>query len=169
MKTLLIIEYLVFARVNMWHKLHARLLSQIPALKKSSLAIKKKFNNLFKIYKEDKLANNISGESRHECKYYDLSEISFSKTGSVLKHVSVVANDLDMPAQDLVDKMDLGDSTDNTKNKSSTTKASGKAKSHDEALVLFGKMVQTSEGLLASFNCTTDVLNKQMDKLIEKL
>jgi hypothetical protein len=67
----------------MWHKLHARLLAHILTLKKSPVAIKKKFNNLFKAYKEDKLANNVSGESRHECKYYDQFEFWFSQTRSV--------------------------------------------------------------------------------------
>ena len=62
---------LLVAGVDMWHKLHARLLSQIPTLKKLPVAVKKKFNSLFKAYKENKLANNVSGESRHDCKYYD--------------------------------------------------------------------------------------------------
>ena len=99
----------------MWHKLHARLLSQIPTLKKSPVAIKKKFNNLFKAYMEDKLASNVYGESRHECKYYDQFESWFSQTRSVKKHVSASANDLDSPVEDFVDDMDLDDSLDNTK------------------------------------------------------
>jgi len=73
--------------------------------------------------------------------------------------VSASANDLNLPAQDFVDEMDLGDSLNRTKKKTSTTRASGKTKFHDEALALFGKMVKTSERLLKSFNHTTDVLN----------
>jgi hypothetical protein len=122
----------------MWHKLHARLLSHIPTLKKSPLAIKKKFNSLFKAYKEDKLANNVSGESRHECKYYDQFESWFSQTGFVQEHVSASANDLDLPVEDFVDDMDLDDSLDNTKKKTSTIRASRKRKFHDEVLALFG-------------------------------
>ena len=153
----------------MWHKLHARLLAHVPTLKKSLVAIKKKFNILFKAYKEDKLANNVSGESRHECKYYDQFESWFSQTDSVQKHVSATANDSDLPVEDSVDDMDLDDSLDNTKKKTSTTRASGKTKFHDEALAFFEEMVETSKGLLKSFNRSTDVLNKQLDKLIDKL
>jgi hypothetical protein len=155
--------------VDMWHKLHARLLSQIPTLKKSPVAVKKKFNNMFKAYKENKLANNVSGESRHDCKYYDQFESWFSQTGSVLKHVSASANDLDLHVEDFVDETDLDDSLDSTRKKTSTTRASGETKFHDEALALFGKMVETSQGLLKSFNRTTDVLNNQIDRLIDKL
>jgi len=163
------IRLLLVAGVDMWYKLHARLLSQIPTLKKSHVAIKKKFNSLFKAYKEDKLANNVSGESRHDCKYYDQFESWFFQTRYVQKHVSASANDLDLPVQDFVDEMDFSDSQDSTKNKTSTTRASGKTKFHDEAVALFDKMVETSEGLLKSFNRTTDVLNNQMDRLIDKL
>ncbi len=31
----------------------------------------KKFNLLFKLYKMDKLTNDISGEEMHECKFYE--------------------------------------------------------------------------------------------------
>jgi hypothetical protein len=175
----------------MWRKLHARLLPQIPTLKKSPVAVKKKFNSLFKAYKEAKLANNVSGESHHECKYYDQFESWFFQSRSVQKHVSASANNLekhvsasannlekhvsasannlDLPVEDLVDEMDLDDSLDNTKKKTSTTRASRKTKFHDEVLVLFRKMVETNEGMLKSFNRTTDILNKQMDRLIDKL
>ena len=150
----------------MWHRLHARLLFQIPTLKKSPVAVKKKFNSLFKAYKEDKVANNVSGESRHECKYYDQFESWFSQTRSVQKHVSATANDVDLP---VVEEVDLNDSLDNTKKKTSTTRPPGKAKFHDELLVLFRKMVETNELLLKSFNRTFDVLEKKIDRLIDKL
>jgi len=83
--------------------------------------------------------------------------------------VSASANDLDLIVQDFMDEMDLDDSLDNTKKKSSTIRASRKTKFYNEALTLFGKMVETSEGLLKSFNRITDVLNNQMDRLIDKL
>jgi hypothetical protein len=59
------------ASVDVWVKLHVRLLSLIPGLNKSAEACKKKFNTLFKQYKVDKMANSVSGEGRHECKFYD--------------------------------------------------------------------------------------------------
>ena len=93
--------------------------------------------------KENKLANNVYGESRHECKYYDQFESWFSQTIFVHKHVSAYANDLDLLVEDFVNEMNLDDSLDNTKNKMFTTRASEKAKFHDETLTLFGKMVET--------------------------
>jgi hypothetical protein len=66
------------------------------------VAIKKKFNSLFKAYKKDKLAKNVYGESRHECKYYDQFEYWFSQTLYVQKHVSASANDLDLHVEDFV-------------------------------------------------------------------
>jgi hypothetical protein len=66
------------------------------------VAIKKKFNSLFKAYKKDKLANNVYGESRHECKYYDQFEYWLSQTLFVQKHVSASANDLDLYVEDFV-------------------------------------------------------------------
>ena len=83
--------------------------------------------------------------------------------------MSAFANDLEGPVEDFVHETDLDDSLDSTKKKTSTTRASGGTKFHDEALALFGKMVETSEGLLKSFNRTTDVLNNQIDMLIDKL
>jgi len=82
--------------------------------------------------------------------------------------MSISANDLNLHMQDFVNKMNLDDSLDSTKKKTSTIRASRKTKFYDKTLALFGKMVETSEGLLKSFNCTIDVLNNQMDRLIDK-
>ena len=60
--------------------------------------------------------------------------------------MSVSANDLDLHVEDFVDDMDLDDSLDSTKKKTSTTRVSGGTKFHDETLAFFGKMVETSEG-----------------------
>lgn len=54
-----------------------------------------------------------------------------------------------------------------TKKNTSTSRAFGKTKFHDETLAFFGKMVETNQGLLKSFNRTTDVLNSQLDGLID--
>ena len=69
----------------MWHKLHARILCQLPGIKKSVVACKKKFNSLFKMYKEDKFSNGIFGESRHECKYFEEFDTWWHQVGSVKK------------------------------------------------------------------------------------
>ena len=133
----------------MWHKLHARLLSQIPVFKKSHVACKKKFNSLFKTYKEDKMANTISRESRHESKFYDHFNTWFSHAGSVKKHVTASANDTDVVVEDSDEPdTELEESTEDSARKSTVSKSSRKRKFHDEALLLFGEMVETSKGVL---------------------
>ena len=157
----------------MWHKLHARLLAQIPLFKKSHGACKKKFNSLFKTYKDDRIANTISGESRHESKFYDEFDTWFSHTGSVKKHVIASATDTEVALEENEEPdTELEDSTEGSVQRSSISKTSGKRKFHDEALLLFGEMVETSKGLLQSFRGTGEVLkslDKQMDRLIDKL
>ena len=75
----------------MWHKLHSRILCQLPSFKKSHIAYKKKFNSLFTMYKEDKMSNGIYWESHHECKYYEEFDTRWLQASSVMKHVFVIA------------------------------------------------------------------------------
>ena len=51
--------------------LYVMMIAAIPRFTKSSKACKKKLNTLFKQYKCNKMANGVSEESRHECKFYD--------------------------------------------------------------------------------------------------
>ena len=147
----------------MWHKLHARLLSQIPVFKKSYVVCRKKFDSLFKTYKEDKMANTISGESRHESKFYDQFNTWFSHVGSIKKHITASTNDIEVALEDSQEpNTELEDSTEGGARKISVTKTSGKTKFHDEAL-LFDEMVETSKGVLQSFQGTREVL-KSLDK-----
>jgi hypothetical protein len=83
------------ASVDVWVKLHARMLALIHGLNRSVEACKKKFNTLFKQYKVDKMANSVSGEGHHECKFYDSTDQWWHQTGTVMKHVSASANDND--------------------------------------------------------------------------
>jgi hypothetical protein len=53
----------------------------------------KKFETVFKQYKEDKLTNSISGNDRHECKFYDLIDHWWHQASSVMKHVSAATMD----------------------------------------------------------------------------
>ena len=76
----------------MWHKLHTRILCQLPNFKKSTVACKKKFNSLFKMYKEDKISNGISKESRHECKYFEELDTWWHQANFVIKHIFASAH-----------------------------------------------------------------------------
>jgi hypothetical protein len=51
-------------------QLQARMVSSIPGFKKSAMECKHKLNTLYKQYREDKVANNILGNDRHDCKFY---------------------------------------------------------------------------------------------------
>ena len=57
--------------VDTWIRLQARMLATIPGFSHTTEGCRKKFEKIFKSYKEDKLANSISGKNRHECKFYD--------------------------------------------------------------------------------------------------
>ena len=78
--------------MDTWLKLHGCLIAVIPGLNRTSEGCKKKFNTLYKLYKEDKLANGISGSDRHACKFYDSFDQWWHQTGTVIKHVTASAN-----------------------------------------------------------------------------
>ena len=79
--------------MDTWLKLHARLIAVIPRLNRTAEACKKKSNSLYKLYKEDKLVNGISGSDRRTCKFYDSFDQWWHQTGTVMKHVTAFAND----------------------------------------------------------------------------
>ena len=49
---------------------------------------------IFKKYKEDKLANLISGNDRHECKFFYSIDHWWYHVGSVMKHVGAITMDI---------------------------------------------------------------------------
>ena len=61
------------------------------------MACKQNINLLFKQYKKDKLSNGVSGENHHESKFYDSLDQCWHINGSVMKHVTVNANDTNLP------------------------------------------------------------------------
>ena len=65
----------------------------IPGFSRMAKACRKKFKSDFKQYKEDKLANSILGNDRHECMFYDSGNHCWHHFGSVMKHVSATTMD----------------------------------------------------------------------------
>ena len=59
------------AGVNVWLKLHARMVVVIFGLNRTTEACKMKFNVLYKQYRLDKMANGVSVSDRYECQFYD--------------------------------------------------------------------------------------------------
>ena len=51
--------------IDIWTRLHAKMVVMFPKFNRSATACRKKHENLFKAYKEDKMANGISGNGCH--------------------------------------------------------------------------------------------------------
>lgn len=169
------------AGVDVWVKLHARLLALIPGLNRSTEACKKKFNNVFKQYKVDKMANIVSGEGRHECKFYDSIDQWWHQTGTVMKHVSASANDTDhisLENSQLPEDSAVSGEHATVQEPSSSfrtspvTSKSGKKLYHEQTYHMFTQMVENSSVMVKHFQKTNDLLEKverQMDRIIDKL
>lgn len=80
---------LCFVGVDSWSNLHARMVASVQGFNRTPVACKRKFNSLYKQYKDDRIANNISNNDRHECKFYASLDNWWHFNGSAVKHVSI--------------------------------------------------------------------------------
>jgi hypothetical protein len=62
---------------------------------RTSEACWKKFKNIFKAYKDDKMANGISSNDCHKSKFYDAMDEWWHQTGQVMRHVSAATCHMD--------------------------------------------------------------------------
>ena len=76
-------------------RLHARMVVMLPKFNRTATVCRKKFTQVFVAYKEDKLANGISGNNRQEKKFYEVMDKWYHQAGQVFKHVSATTNDSD--------------------------------------------------------------------------
>ena len=74
--------------VFFWTRLHARMVVMLPKFNQTTTAYRKNCENLFKSYKEDKLANEILGNAHHESKFFEVIDEGWHQVGQVMKHVS---------------------------------------------------------------------------------
>ena len=65
----------------------------LPKFNRTAQACRKKFNQIFVSYKEDKLANGFLGNNRQKNKFYDALDQWYYQAGQVFKHVSATTND----------------------------------------------------------------------------
>ena len=164
------------AGVDTWLKLHARLIAVIPGLNRTSEGCKKKFNTLYKLYKEDKLANGISGSDRHACKFYDSFDQWWHQTGTVMKHVTTSASDSVSVEDNTTDNDNDLHSKDTpipamTTTPNSTTKVD-KKNFQERCYGVFVQMAENSSVMVKNFEKTNALLervDRQMDRLIDKL
>lgn len=64
---------------------------------KSSAICKNKSYVFFKKYKENKLVNEILGDHKRECKFYKYMDHWWHQACQIMKHITTLANDGDLP------------------------------------------------------------------------
>ena len=152
------------------------MLAAIPGFSHTAQGCRKKFENIFKSYKEDKLANSISENNRHECKFYDSLDQWWHQTRSVLKHVTGTTTDnANVDAQN--DEEEVGcDASENLSHEGACQSKPSPPpkikKFHDQALIYFGKMIDNGAAMLDHFAKTNELqgkIDQQMEHLIDKL
>lgn len=75
--------------VDSWSNLHARMMASVEGFNRTPIACKRKFNSLYKQYKDDKMANNVSdGDHRNECKFHECLDHWWHFNGQVMKRAS---------------------------------------------------------------------------------
>ncbi len=116
------------------------------------------------------MANNISGNDRHESKFYEAMDEWWHQAGQIMKHVSATTTDqTDVDSNISPDEDDLSKS-----NLMSTPPSTSKGKQnfHSRAIDIFEKMAETSTSLIKNFERTNQLLERvdyQFDRLINKL
>lgn len=124
----------------------------------TSLVCKKKFTAIFEAYKEDKMANGISGNDRHESKYYKAMNKWWHQVGQVMKHVSTTNNNNSNNQsnsslhEDILQQFTTG----------GTPSSSSKSKQNfnDRAIDILEKMAKSSFTLLKHFEKTNELLER---------
>jgi hypothetical protein len=138
----------------------------LPNFNRTATACRKKFTQVFASYKEDKLANGISGNNRQESKFYEAMDEWYHQAGQVFKHVSATTTD---------NTKNLANSPSEVESMPSSTPSStskGKSGFQERSLEIFENMAETSVGLMKNFERTNQLLekvNEQFDRLINKL
>ena len=159
---------ILFVGIDTWVKLHAKMVMMLPKFNRTAIACRKKFKAIFDAYKEDKMANGISGNNRHESKFYEALDEWYHQAGQVMKHVSATTTDnADFHTNSSPDV----DSTPSSTTMSTST-SKGKQKFHDRAIDIFEKIAETSTSLIKHFERTNELLERvdnQFDRLINKL
>ena len=60
-----------FKGVDTWIRLHVRIMIMLPRFNRTTTACRKKHNNLFKAYEEDKMTNGILRNVCYESNFFD--------------------------------------------------------------------------------------------------
>jgi hypothetical protein len=159
---------LLVVGIDTWVRLHARMVIMLPKFNRTAVACRKKFKTIFDAYKEDKLANGISGNNRQEGKFYEALDEWYHQAGQVMKHVSATTTD---NAQSQTNSVQENEGAQISTTITTPT-SKGKQHFHDRAIDIFEKMAETSTSLMKNFERTNELLQRvdyQFDRLINKL
>lgn len=165
----------------MWSKVHNRMLLECPGFTRSSLACKKKFNNLMKQYKEIR-SRDLSAGLRlgRGFKFYDFLDQWWQNNAKLVKHTGASTNVSDLPVGTLVESTTAIKVREDNDPKiqieeSCTPKSQRKqvqVKDVSNIYGTFSKMVENSTIMVNHFAKTSALLEKMdahMDRLIDKL
>ena len=145
--------------IDTWTRLHARIVVMLLKLNRSATACRKKYENLFKAYKEDKMANEISRNACHESKLFDAMDEWWHQTVQIMKHVSAT-----------ITSHEVESLTTTILTPPSTSK--GKGNFQERAIGIFEKIIENSTNLMKYFERNNEHLqnlDNEFDRLINKL
>ena len=146
--------------MDTWLKLHACLIAIKPELSRTAEACKNKFNNLYELYTEDKLANGISGSDRHACKFYDSFDQWWHQTRTVMKHVTTFANDSMSVEESTTDIKKDQNSNDIPISTTTLAIKVDKKNFQEQCYSVFIQMAKNSSVMVKNFEKTNALLEK---------
>ena len=131
--------------IDTWIRLYARMVAMLPNLNQLATACRKKHENLFKAHKKDKTTNGISGNARHESKFFDAIDECCHQVGQVMKHVlATTTSHRENQNNSIPDEVESLTTTIPTP--PSTSK--GKGNFQKRAIGIFEKMAKNSTNLM---------------------
>lgn len=104
--------------------------------------LQEEFFAFFKQYKEDKLANEVSWNNIHECKFYKFMDHWWHQAGQVMKHVTTLAKDSDLPSGQSQDNYSRHETNKQQSNLPLASK--NEFNLYEKAISIFRKMVENS-------------------------
>jgi len=125
------------------------MVATIPRFTKTLKTCKKKFNLLFKQYKSNKLAIDISRDERHECKFYESIDQWWHQVGTFMKLVTAFANEMELLQCE--DNIELVEKQLISKATSQFATKSGKKNFHEQAIGMFTIMVENNIIMVIQF------------------
>ena len=163
------ILYVFLEGIDTWTRLHVRMVVMLPKFNRSAIACRKKHENLFKVYKENKMANGISGNAHHESKFFDAMDEWWHQIRQIMKHVSATTvSHEENKSNSIRDEVESLITTIPTL----PSILKDKGNFQKRAIGIFGKMAKNSTNLMKCFERNNELLqnlDNQFDCLINKL